>query len=156
MVAELADGRGIAVPTSWYPRLARGTTEQRETWEIIGDGIGIHWPELDEDLSVRGLLRGTPAPQLRRRKAARTQEKPAGPLETTPFDVEDCLDSPETILAHLETVFEDGDPELIALVLNNVARARGLELRALTAHSDISSVIRTLKALGLELAARAA
>lgn len=77
-------------------------------------------------------------------------------IETTRWDTADYLDSPEAILAYLETIFEDGDPELIALALNNVARAKGLEQGTLTAHSDIAAVIRTLKSLGLELTARAA
>ena len=77
-------------------------------------------------------------------------------IETRPWDAAEFLDSPEVILAYLEAVFEDGDPELIALALNNVARAKGLAHDALTAQSDIGSVIGTLKALGLELTAKAA
>lgn len=77
-------------------------------------------------------------------------------IETSRWDTADFLDSPEAILAYVEAVFEDGDSELIALALNNVARARGLPHDALTAQSDIASVIRTLKALGLELTAKAA
>lgn len=59
---ELMDGRAISVPLVWYPRLANATPEQRSRWEIAGGGYGIHWPELDEDLSTEGLLRGAPAP----------------------------------------------------------------------------------------------
>lgn len=59
---ELMDGRAISVPLAWYPRLADATPEQRSRWEIAGGGYGIHWPELDEDLSTEGLLRGAPAP----------------------------------------------------------------------------------------------
>jgi len=77
-------------------------------------------------------------------------------IETKRWNTADFLDSPEAILAYVEAVFEDGDPELIALALNNVARAKGLPDDALTARSDIASVIRTLKALGLELTAKAA
>jgi DNA-binding phage protein len=77
-------------------------------------------------------------------------------IETTRWDTAEFLDSTEAVLAYLEAVFEDGDPELIALALNNVARARGLAQDALTAHSDITSVIRTLKSLGFELTAKAA
>ena len=58
----LADGRTITVPLAWFPRLLHATPEQRNHFEIIGDGQGIHWPEIDEDLSVSGLLRGTPPP----------------------------------------------------------------------------------------------
>ncbi len=77
-------------------------------------------------------------------------------IETTLWDAADHLDSIEAILGYLEAVFEDGDPELIAAALNDVSRARGLAQDALTAQSDIASVIRTLKGLGLELTAKAA
>ena len=56
----LADGRRISVPLAWYPRLLHATPEQLNNFELLGDGYGIHWPDLDEDLSVAGLLRGTP------------------------------------------------------------------------------------------------
>ena len=77
-------------------------------------------------------------------------------IETSRWDTADFLDSPDAILAYVEAVFEDGDPELIVLALNNVARAKGLAHDALTAQSDIASVIATLRALGLELTAKAA
>lgn len=77
-------------------------------------------------------------------------------IETTPWDRAEFLDSPEAILAYLEAVFEGGDPELIALALSNLARAKGLAQDALTAQSDIASVIATLKALGLEFTIKAA
>lgn len=76
--------------------------------------------------------------------------------ETKSWDAAEYLDSKEAILAYLEAVFEDGDPELITLALNNVARAKGLVDPALNGESDISEVIRSLKALGLELTAKAA
>jgi len=57
----LADGRRISVPLAWFPRLLRATPAQRARFELIGDGQGIHWPDIDEDLSVAGLLRGTPS-----------------------------------------------------------------------------------------------
>ncbi len=63
----LADGRRVAVPLAWYPRLFGATPEQRRNWELVGEGIGIHWADVDEDLSVAGLLRGTPAPGWRKR-----------------------------------------------------------------------------------------
>ena len=59
LIVDLADGRTISVPVLWYPRLASGSSAQRNNWELLGNGEGIHWPELDEDLSVEGLLRGT-------------------------------------------------------------------------------------------------
>lgn len=56
--ADLDDGRTISVPIGWYPRLAHGTLEERASFQISGSGYGIHWPELDEDLGVEGLLLG--------------------------------------------------------------------------------------------------
>jgi DNA-binding phage protein len=76
--------------------------------------------------------------------------------EATRWDTAEYLDSPEAVLAYVEAVFEDGDAELIALALNNVARAKGLAGSTLTPRSDIASIIGTLKALGLELTAKAA
>jgi hypothetical protein len=58
LVVELADGRVLHVPVSWYPRLVHGTQAERGHCEIIANGEGIHWPDLDEDLSVDGLLAG--------------------------------------------------------------------------------------------------
>ena len=58
LTAELSDGRTISVPISWYPRLVHATLEERNNWELIGTGEGIHWPDLDEDLSVEGFLAG--------------------------------------------------------------------------------------------------
>ncbi len=61
LIVDLMDGRTISAPLAWYPRLAHATPEARAHWEICGGGYGIHWPELDEDLSTEGLLRGAPA-----------------------------------------------------------------------------------------------
>ena len=61
LIVELSDGRTVSVPVIWYPRLAHGSLKERRRWELIGPGIGIHWPELDEDISVDGLLRGLPS-----------------------------------------------------------------------------------------------
>ena len=55
------DGRTISVPLAWYPRLLYGTPEERQNWRLIGRGVGIHWPDLDEDLSVEGLILGRPS-----------------------------------------------------------------------------------------------
>ena len=78
-------------------------------------------------------------------------------LETTRWDPADHLDSVEAVLAYLEAVFEDGNPDLIAAALNDVARARGLEgAPGMDASVGLDEVIRTLKALGLELTAKAA
>ena len=61
LTAELSDGRTISVPLSWYPRLVHATPEERNNWRPIGTGQGIHWPDLDEDISVEGLLAGWPS-----------------------------------------------------------------------------------------------
>lgn len=58
---ELSDGRSVTVPLVWYPRLVNATPAERNHWELIGDGQGIHWPDLDEDLSLEGLLNGRPS-----------------------------------------------------------------------------------------------
>ena len=68
LCVELADGRVVMVSSKPYPRLLDATKEQRDTWEMIGAGVGIHWPQIDEDLSTEGLLRDAirvlPAQQL--------------------------------------------------------------------------------------------
>ena len=58
LVVDLADGRTITVPLTWFPRLAGGTPAERANWRLIGSGEGIHWPDLDEDISVQSLLAG--------------------------------------------------------------------------------------------------
>ena len=69
MEVDLMDGRTIVVPLAWYPRLFNATEDQRRNWKISGAGFGIHWPDVDEDLSTEGLLRGAPAaPQLARNR----------------------------------------------------------------------------------------
>lgn len=55
-VVHLQDGRSLTVPIEWFPRLRDATPEQRNRWRLIGHGIGIHWPDIDEDISVAGLL----------------------------------------------------------------------------------------------------
>ena len=59
LIVSLLDGRTVSVPLEWFPSLAKATIEQLENYEILGDGEGVHWPEIDEDLSVEGLLRGS-------------------------------------------------------------------------------------------------
>jgi Protein of unknown function (DUF2442) len=61
LTVDLMDGRSISVPLAWYPRLLDATPDQRRRYEISGGGYGIHWPDVDEDLSTEGLLRGAPA-----------------------------------------------------------------------------------------------
>jgi hypothetical protein len=56
LMVDLADGRTITVPLAWFPRLAHGTSAERANWRFFGRGAGIHWPDLDEDISVESLL----------------------------------------------------------------------------------------------------
>lgn len=62
---DLSDGRTISVPLAWYPRLMHGTDAERNNWRFIGDNEGIHWPDLDEDISVENLLLGKPSGDAR-------------------------------------------------------------------------------------------
>lgn len=62
LTVRLADGRSVSVPLAWYPRLLHATPAQRRQWQVAGAGFGIHWPDIDEDLSVQGILHGIPAP----------------------------------------------------------------------------------------------
>lgn len=66
LTVDFKDGRSISVPLAWYPRLVYGTPKERNNWRLIGDGEGIHWPDLDEDLSVEGLLLGRPSGESQR------------------------------------------------------------------------------------------
>ena len=59
LAVTLVDGRTLTVPLGWFPRLVKATREQRARWQLTGAGEGIHWPEIDEDISVAGLLRGS-------------------------------------------------------------------------------------------------
>lgn len=61
LAVDLSDGRTISVPLAWFPRLLHGTAEERGNWRFIGDKEGIHWPDLDEDISVENLLLGKPS-----------------------------------------------------------------------------------------------
>lgn len=61
LVVDLVDGRTVSVPLPWYPRLSHGTPEERADFQLIGRGEGIHWPRLDEDIGVEGLLAGRPS-----------------------------------------------------------------------------------------------
>lgn len=61
LVVDLSDGRSISVPLAWFPRLQHGTSEERNNWRWIGDREGIHWPDLDEDISVENLILGQPS-----------------------------------------------------------------------------------------------
>ncbi len=78
ITADLEDGRTISVPIGWYPRLTYGTPAERAKWQIAGAGYGIHWPELDEDIGVEGLLlgkRSTESPASFERWLAQRKQK---------------------------------------------------------------------------------
>ena len=106
LVVELEDGRTLSVPISWYPRLAYGTSEERSVVELIGRGSGLHWPLLDEDVSVEGLLAGWTSGEgarslkqwrerLDRRRRVRASGGNPGPwAEWEPLP--EGLDEPET------------------------------------------------------------
>ena len=80
--AELADGRTISVPLKWFPRLVHATLEERENWDLSDDGTHIHWPDLDEDISVEGLIAGWPSRETKESFARWLEAKEAGrPLE---------------------------------------------------------------------------
>ena len=76
---ELSDGRTIPVPLGWYPRLLHATQEERDNWELIGEGQGIRWPDLDEDLGVEGLIAGRPSRESQRSFKRWLEAKLAGP-----------------------------------------------------------------------------
>jgi len=61
LTVDLSDGRSISVPLAWYPRLLHGTPEERNNWRLIGNSEGVHWPDLDEDVSIENLLLGKPS-----------------------------------------------------------------------------------------------
>ena len=61
LIVDLNDGRTVSVPLAWFPRLLHGTVKERKNWRLIGEGEGIHWPDLDEDISVENLLLGKPS-----------------------------------------------------------------------------------------------
>ena len=75
LTVSLMDGRSISVPLAWYPRLLHATAAQRGHWKIAGGGYGIHWPDIDEDLSTEGQLSGVAAPQNPAKFAGYRQSK---------------------------------------------------------------------------------
>ena len=77
ITAHLADGRVISVPLAWSWRLSDATMAQRAKWRLIGDGHGVHWPDVDEDISAEGMLNGTPARRPARQAAGHKSTEPA-------------------------------------------------------------------------------
>ena len=78
LTAELYDGRTISVPLAWYPRLTHATQQERDNWQLIGIGQGIHWPDLDEDISIEMLLGGWPSGESQRSFKRWLEAKQAG------------------------------------------------------------------------------
>ncbi len=80
LCVDLSDGRSISVPLAWFPRLQHASSSERKRWHLIGKGTGIHWEDLDEDISVEGLLAGRPSgesqPSFKRWLAARASRRP--------------------------------------------------------------------------------
>ena len=74
---ELSDGRTIAVPLGWFPRLVHATIAERDNWELIGKGEGIHWPDLDEDISVQGLIEGRSSGESQSSFASWLKQRPS-------------------------------------------------------------------------------
>lgn len=66
LMVDLVDGRTISVPLAWYPRLLHGQPEERDNWRLVGQGEGIHWPDLDEDISAENILFGQPSGESQR------------------------------------------------------------------------------------------
>jgi hypothetical protein len=75
LAVDLEDGRTLVAPLAWYPRLSHGTPPERERWELIGRGEGIHWPDLDEDISVANLLDGKASGESQRSLARWLEER---------------------------------------------------------------------------------
>jgi len=76
LTVELADGRTVSVPIAWYPRLQNGSIMERKRWQIIGDGTGIHWPDLNEDISAENLLFGQPSGESQKSLAQWLSSRP--------------------------------------------------------------------------------
>ena len=75
LTVDFDDGRTVSLPLMWFPRLFRGTQRQRNHWELIGHGLGVHWPDVDEDLSAKGLALGWPSVEFLRKPAARRPQR---------------------------------------------------------------------------------
>jgi len=75
LIVDLQDGRTISVPLAWYPRLLHGSPAERANWRLIGQGEGIHWPDLDEDISIQHLLLGRPSQESQRSLSHRLQAR---------------------------------------------------------------------------------
>ncbi|MGA2062715.1 MAG: DUF2442 domain-containing protein [Thermoguttaceae bacterium] len=79
LIVELADGRSIIVPLSWYPRLINGTVQERQHWQLLGDGYAIEWPDLDEHIRIEGLLAGRRSSESEKSINRWLEERKKGP-----------------------------------------------------------------------------
>ena len=77
LIVELADGRTVSVPITWFPRLLHGKPTERANWRLIGRGEGVHWPDIDEDISAAGMLNGEPACKPKRINRKRRRRVPS-------------------------------------------------------------------------------
>jgi hypothetical protein len=79
LIVDLSDGRTVSVPLAWFPRLLHGVPEERNNWRLIGNGEGIHWPALDEDISVENVILGKPSGESQKsfKKWLEARAKPA-------------------------------------------------------------------------------
>jgi hypothetical protein len=132
---RLWDGRTISVPLIWYPRLLNATDEQRKNWRIIGGGYGIHWEDVDEDLSTEGLLRGAPAP---RQTLAKTTLVPPHPKHQASLDNDSAASTTESlgsangksIMDHAVSVREAaGELQAIMETMGEAARELGVRMQ---------------------------
>jgi hypothetical protein len=79
LIVELADGRSITVPLSWYPRLMNGTVQERQHWQLLGEGYAIEWPDLDEHIGIEGLLAGRRSSESEKSISQWLKERTKGP-----------------------------------------------------------------------------
>jgi hypothetical protein len=82
LTVDLADGRTVSVPLAWYPRLVHGQPQERNNWRLIGEGEGIHWPDLDEDISAENILLGQPSGESQR-SLSRWLQTRSGPRQAS-------------------------------------------------------------------------
>ncbi len=85
LMVDLVDGRTVSVPLAWYPRLLHGQPEERNNWRLIGQGEGIHWPDLDEDISAENILFGQPSGESQRSLSRWMQARIATRPTSTPI-----------------------------------------------------------------------
>ena len=133
LTVDLEDARTISAPISWYPRLAHGTPEERDNWRIIDMGGGIHWPDLDEDISVENLLTGSPSGESRRslkrwlERRARGEKIEVETLDLPPLDIEDLSAEERIMLA--QEIWDSFEKESDALPPLTEAQKKELDRR---------------------------